>query len=115
MLESEGFLLWSQEEKVSKVLEKFAVSIKEVDVNLSVSKGKGGEKHKCEITVFMLRMGVVPLFYLPLPLPSDMKLMDAAVAVLDAPRIRQQQCRMRAMSIHSCSEASYRQIWLNLV
>jgi putative sigma-54 modulation protein len=47
------------EEKVSKVLEKFAVSIKEVDVNLSVSKGKGGEKHKCEITVFMLRMGVV--------------------------------------------------------
>ena len=48
-----------QEEKVSKVLERFGTSIKEVDVNLSVSKGKGGEKHKCEITVFMLRMGVV--------------------------------------------------------
>jgi len=39
--------------------------VKEVDVNLSVSKGKGEEKQKCEITVYMYRMGVVSLLTLP--------------------------------------------------
>lgn len=41
------------------MLARYAAAIKEVDINLSVSKGKGEEKQKCELTVFLKRLGVV--------------------------------------------------------
>ena len=48
-----------QEEKANKVLGRYGSAIKEVDINLSVSKGKGDQKQKCELTVFTKRLGVV--------------------------------------------------------
>lgn len=51
-----------QEEKIAKALNKYGAAIKEVDINLSVSggnRGKGDEKQKCEITIFLYRLGVV--------------------------------------------------------
>lgn len=49
----------AQEEKANKVLGRYASAIREVDINLSVSKGKGDHKQKCELTVFLKRLGVV--------------------------------------------------------
>ena len=51
-----------QEEKISKALNKYSQAIKEVDINLSVSggnRGRGDEKQKCEITIFLYRQGLV--------------------------------------------------------
>ena len=48
-----------QEEKATKVLARYASAVREIDINLSVSKGKGDDRQKCEFTVFLKRLGVV--------------------------------------------------------
>ena len=41
------------------MLARYSSAIKEIDISLSVSKGKGDDRQKCEFTVFLKRLGVV--------------------------------------------------------
>ena len=41
------------------MLARYASAVREVDISLSVSKGKGDDRQKCEFTVFLKRLGVV--------------------------------------------------------